>query len=40
MNYVGGINGVGGLQEDQGLHHKEVEYSRATYCNATDSGPL
>ena len=36
----GGSDGGSGLRGDWDLHHKEAEYSRAIYCNATDSGPL
>ena len=36
----GGRNGGIVLQGYRGLHYEEAEYSRAIYCDATDSGPL
>ena len=40
ISSAGGSDGGGGLQGYRGLHHEEVEYGRAIYCDANDSGPL
>ena len=37
---AGSSNGGGGFLGDRGLHPKEIEHSRAIYCNATNYGPL
>ena len=34
---AGGRDGGSGIWGDWGLHHKEEEYGREIYCNATDS---
>ena len=37
---AGGVNGGSGLRGDWDIRHKEAEYDRSVYCDATDSGPL
>ena len=37
---IGGGNGGSRLQGDWDIRHKEAEYGRAVYCDATDSGHL
>ena len=40
ISFAGVSNGGGGIREDWGLNHEEVEYGRAIYCKGTDYGPL
>ena len=40
ISLIGGGNGGIRIQGDQDIHHKEAEYGRAVYCDATDYGSL